>query len=166
MGGQASTDLLNRFHVRHEARVSFPAPPEYIWESLTHTELFEDWWSWIRDVRVDGEPLTEGSTIAFTIDPPIPYHLEIAVLVIEAEEGLFLRGDIKGDLEGDATFTLSGEGGASDVHIEWDVHIKSPIIRPMIVIARPILLRAQVWAVEVALRGFRRYLEAQGFPST
>jgi hypothetical protein len=49
------------------------------------------------------------------------------------------------------------------VRIAWDVHIRSPIIRPMIVIARPVLLRAQVWAVEVALKGFRRYLRKQGY---
>ena len=165
MGGQAGTDLLNHFHVNHEAHVSFDAPPDYVWESLTRVDLFEEWWSWVRDVRLEGEALTEGSTISFTIDPPIPYRLKIAVLVTESDEGRFLRGDVTGDLEGDATFELAGDGSCSDVHIAWDVQIKSPIIRPVILIARPILLRAQVWAVEVALRGFRRYLSEQGFGS-
>ena len=163
MGGQAPADLLTLYDVSHEAHVSFDAPPDFVWESLTRTDLFEEWWSWIRDVRLDGDALTEGSTISFTIDPPIPYRMTISVLVVEAERGRFLRGDISGDLEGDATFELTGEGGSSDVRIAWEVHIKSPVIRPVIVIARPILLRAQAWAVDVALRGFRRYLVQQGF---
>ena len=33
------------------------APPEYIWESLKRTDLFEDWWAWIRDVRLEGDAL-------------------------------------------------------------------------------------------------------------
>lgn len=163
MGRQAPPDLLNLFHVRHEAHVSFQAPPDFVWRSLKRTDLFDEWWAWIRDVRLDGEALAESSTISFTIDPPIPYRLRIAVHVTEADEGRFLRGDITGDLVGDATFELSGDGQTSDVHIMWDVEIKSPVIRPVILIARPVLLRAQVWAVDVALRGFRRYLAEQGY---
>ena len=163
MGRQARAGLLNLFHVRHEAAVSFPAPPDFVWESLTRTDLFDDWWAWIRDVRLDGEALTEGSTISFTIDPPIPYRLRIAVHVTEAERGRYLRGAVTGDLVGDATFELTGDETSSDVEVMWDVEIKSPVIRPVILIARPILLRAQIWAVEVALRGFRRYLKEQGF---
>lgn len=111
---------------------------------------------------MDGAALSEGSTISFTIDPPIHYRLKISVDVLEAEEGRFLRGKVRGDLVGDATFELQGDK-TSDVRVMWDVEIKSPVIRPVIVIARPILLRAQVWAVDVALRGFRRYLEQQGY---
>ncbi|MBW3595208.1 MAG: hypothetical protein KY391_06475 [Actinobacteria bacterium] len=163
MGGQAPADLLSLFHVRHEADVSFPAPPEFVWESLTRTDLFDEWWAWMRDVRLDGVALTEGSTISFTIDPPIPYRFRIAVNVMEADEGRFLLGEVTGDLVGDATFELNGDSHTSDVHVMWDVEIRSPLIRPVILIARPILLRAQVWAVDVALRGFRRYLAEQGF---
>ena len=134
-----------------------------MWESLTRTDLYEDWWAWIRDVRLEGDALTEGSTISFTIDPPIHYRFKISVFVVEADEGRFLEGAVSGDLEGTATFELTGDEETSEVRVAWDVQIKNPVIRSVIVIARPILLRAQVWAVEVALRGFRRYLKEQGF---
>ncbi len=107
--------------------------------------------------------MREGSSIAFTIDPPIPYHLEIAVFVTEADEGRFLRGQVNGDLAGDARFELSGDDSSSEVRVAWDVEIKSHVIRPVILIARPVLIRAQHWAVEVALRGFRRYLREAGY---
>ena len=162
MGREAATDLLNLFHVAHEAQVSFPAPPAVVWASLKRTDLFEEWWAWIRDVELDGAALAAGSTISFTIDPPIPYRLRIAVLVTEADEGRFLRGRVTGDLVGDATFELWGDD-TSEVEIRWDVEIRSALIRPVIVIARPVLLRTQLWAVEVALRGFRRYLAQEGY---
>ena len=85
------------------------------------------------------------------------------MFVVEADEGHLLRGKIKGDLVGDATFELTGDDKTSDVTVEWDVEIKSPLVRPVIVIARPIIVRAQLWAVDVALRGFRRYLREQGY---
>lgn len=113
-------------------------------------------------MRLDGDALTEGSTISFTIDPPIHYRFRIAVFVSEADEGRFLRGEVTGDLVGDATFELTGDDKKSDVTVAWDVEIKSPLVRPVIVIARPIIVRAQLWAVDVALRGFRRYLREQG----
>jgi len=112
---------------------------------------------------LQGGPLAEGSTISFTIDPPIHYRLKISVYVTEAQPGRFLRGQVNGDLVGDATFELDGNDDSSEVRVMWDVEIRSPVIRPVIVIARPILLRAQTWAVEVALRGFRRYLREQGY---
>lgn len=114
-------------------------------------------------MELKGDALTEGSSISFTIDPPTPYRMKISVLVVEADHGRFLRGKVTGDLDGEATFELSGDDVSSDVRIAWDLHIRSPLIRPVIVIARPILLRAQSWAVEVALRGFRRYLREQGY---
>ena len=143
--------------------MSFPAPPDHVWASLKRTDLYEDWWAWIRDVRLEGDALTEGSTISFTIDPPIPYRLKIAVLVTEADEGRFLRGRVSGDLAGDATFELWGDDDASEVEVVWDLEIRSPVIRPVIVIARPVLVRAQLWAVDVALRGFRRHLRDEGY---
>ena len=66
-------------------------------------------------------------------------------------------------MEGDATFELEGDDTSSNVRVEWDLEIKDPLVRPVIVIARPVLVRAQLWAVEVALRGFRRYLSREGY---
>jgi carbon monoxide dehydrogenase subunit G len=154
---------VGHFDIAYETAVSFPAPPEVVWDSLTKVELFESWWQWIDDVRLDGEALTEGSTISFTIDPPVPYKMAISCLVTEAREGEHLKGRITGDLDGTAFFTLSEEVDGSRVKVGWDVEIASPVIRPVIRIAKPILEWAQGWAVQVALRGFRRYLKDQGY---
>ena len=114
-------------------------------------------------MRLEGEALTEGSTISFAVDPPIPSRFDIDVHVVEADEGRFLAGEVAGDLEGEATFELEGDDTSSDVRVDWDLEIKEPLVRPVIVIARPVLVRAQLWAVEVALRGFRRYLSREGY---
>ncbi|MGH2807603.1 MAG: SRPBCC family protein [Actinomycetota bacterium] len=156
---------MSHFHISYETGVSFPAPPRFVWDSLKKVELFESWWQWIEDVELDGEALTEGSTISFTIDPPVPYRMAISVLVTDATEGKHLEGRVTGDLDGTAFLTLSPEGDGSRVRVGWDVEIASPVIRPVIRIARPVLVWAQGWAVQVALRGFRRYLAEQGYPA-
>lgn len=163
MGRPQAPHLLTLLDVSHEARVDFAAPPDRIWAYLKRTDLFEEWWAWMRDVRLEGDALTAGSTIGFVIDPPIPYHLDISVAVTEAQPERLLRGRVTGDLTGDATFELEGDENGSCVRIAWDVRISSPLIKPVIVVARPLLLRAQSWAVTVALRGFRSYLREQGY---
>jgi hypothetical protein len=154
---------VGHFDIRYETSVDFPAPAAFVWDSLKRVDLFESWWQWIDDVRLDGEALTEGSTISFVIDPPIPYKMAIACLVTAATEGEHLEGRITGDLDGTAFFTLSEDGDGSRVRVGWDVEITSPGIRPVIRVAKPLLEWAQGWAVQVALRGFRRYLKEQGY---
>ena len=150
--------------ISFETSVTFAAPRPFVWDSLTKVELFDGWWEWMRDVRLEGRALTEGSTISFTVDPPIPYRMEVAVEVLDAVEGSSLEGRVRGDLDGVASLTLSDDGDTTQATVGWDVEVTSPVIRPVLRIARPILIRAQGWAVHVALRGFRDYLEQQGYP--
>ena len=151
--------------IRFETTVTFTAPRPFVWDALKKVELFETWWEWMRDVRLEGEALTEGSTISFTIDPPIPYRMDVVVDVVAAVEGSSLEGRVTGDLDGRASLRLAGDGASTDATVGWDVEITSPVIRPVIRIARPVLVRAQTWAVRVALRGFRDHLEREGYPS-
>ena len=154
---------MGRFDISYETSVRFAAPPQFVWDSLKRVDLFESWWQWIEDVRLEGEALTEGSTISFVIDPPVPYKMAISCLVTASTDGEHLEGRITGDLDGTAFFTLTEDGDGSRVRVGWDVEIASPVIRPVIRIAKPVLEWAQGWAVQVALRGFRRYLKEQGY---
>ena len=150
--------------IRFETSVTFAAPRPFVWDALKKVELFDGWWEWMRDVHLRGEALTAGSTISFTIDPPIPYRMDVAVDVVDAVEGSWLEGRVTGDLDGIASLRLADEGGATRAKVGWDVEVTSPVIRPVILIARPVLVRAQLWAVHVALRGFRDYLAQEGYP--
>jgi len=136
----------------------FGAPPAVLWDALARTELFEQWWSWIREVELEGQALAVGSTISFRIEPPVPYRMRISVSVTAAEPPHAIAGDVSGDLRGTSELRFVPEAGGTRADVRWDVEIASRPIRAVIKVARPVLLWAQHWAVAVSLRGFRTYL--------
>jgi uncharacterized protein YndB with AHSA1/START domain len=151
------------YDVAFTGTYEFDAPPDYLWESLTRIELFEQWWPWMRDVSLEGKALTTGSAISFRIDPPVPYVLRITVHVDDAVEGQSLKGTITGDLTGTATLVFEPSGTHTRATVGWDLEIANRPIRAAIRVARPLLLWAEKWAVKIALGGFRRYLREQGY---
>lgn len=112
----------------------------------------------MRDVHLEGEALSPGSTISFGIDPPVPFKMTISVAVMDARAPEWIEGDVSGDLTGTARLELRDEPRGAVCTVTWDVEIANRGIRRVIHAARPGLLWAQHWAVEIALRGFRDHL--------
>ena len=137
----------------------FDASPQELWDELGRVDRFEDWWPWMRDVRLQGTALAPGSVISFGIDPPVPLEMTISVAVTASEEPNWLEGDVSGDLSGTARLELVEQGDHSICTVSWDVEIANRGIRRVIKVARPMLLWAQRWAVEIALHGFRSHLK-------
>lgn len=121
--------------------------------------MFERWWPWMKGVRLEGRALAPGSVIAFTVDPPVPYKMHVSVEVIRSDPARSIAGVVAGDLRGTASLELEPRGERTSVEVRWDVELANPRIRAGILVARPVLMWAQRWAVEVALRGFRSHLE-------
>jgi hypothetical protein len=154
------------YDVSYSGSFEFDSSPEELWTALQRVDLFESWWPWIRDVSLTGDALSLGSVISFVIDPPIPYRLRVTVNVVESVDGTFLAGDVTGDLHGTGSLRFAESGDGATATTEWKVEVSNPALRTVIRLARPFLLWAQRWAVEVSLRGFRRYLSDRADPFT
>lgn len=115
----------------------------------------------MRDVHLEGEALTPGSSISFGIDPPVPFKMTISVAVTDSEAPRRIEGDVSGDLSGTARLELRDEPPGAVCTVAWDVEIAARGIRRVIHVARPVLLWAQHWAVEIALHGFRDHLRGR-----
>lgn len=147
------------FDVSYSGTHLFEAPPEVLWHELQRVDMFERWWPWMKQVRLQGEALAPLSIISFVVDPPVPYKMDIAVEVTASKPPEFLQGAVSGDLIGTAGLDFEPQGGRTSVAVRWDVELANRRMRAGILVARPILLWAQRWAVEVALRGFRSHLD-------
>lgn len=133
-----------------------------LWEELRRVEMFESWWPWMKAVHLEGSALAPGSVISFRVEPPIPYKMDIRVEVTSSQRGRRIEGVVAGDLRGTASLELEPQGDPDTlVHVRWDVELANRAIRTGILLARPLLLWAQGWAVEVALRGFRSHLRGR-----
>lgn len=151
----------SRFDVSYSGTHRFDSPPQNLWEELKRVDLFERWWPWMKGVHLEGQALAPGSVISFTVDPPVPYKMDINVEVTVSERGRRIEGIVARDLRGTASLELEPEGGAALVHVRWDVELANRRIRAGILLARPVLLWAQRWAVEIALQGFRSHLRGK-----
>ncbi|MEA2434981.1 MAG: hypothetical protein QOG54_2438 [Actinomycetota bacterium] len=151
--------MASKYDVSYSGEFDFDdVSPDDLWDALSRVDLFKTWWPWIKDIHLEGEALELGSALTFTIDPPIPYRMRVTVDVVESVDGRYLRGDVSGDLHGTGSLRFDESPLGSDVTTEWKVEVSNPAIKAVIRLARPLLLYAQRWAVEVSLRGFRRYL--------
>lgn len=146
------------FQISFRGSYRFDAPPEALWEALGRTDLYSSWWRWMRRVEVAGRVPERGSEVTFAVLAPIPYRLRMGVLVTEAEHPRVIEARIDGDLTGGGRLHLHRSRNGTTVDVAWDVEVARRSLRAAIHVARPLLVRAQHWAVGVALRGFRRYL--------
>ena len=151
--------MSSPFDVSYEGSHRFDASPQELWRELGRVERFEEWWPWMREVRLEGDALRPGSAISFGIDPPVPFEMKISVAVTASDEPHWIEGDVSGDLSGRARLELTELGDGSLCRVSWDVEIANGPIRRVIHVARPLLLWAQRWAVEIALKGFRAHLQ-------
>ncbi len=150
--------VASPFDVSYSGAHRFDASAEDLWRELSQVHRFESWWPWMRDVHLEGEALTPGSTISFGIDPPVPFKMTISVAVTDAKAPEWIVGEVSGDLSGIARLELRDDLPGAVCTVAWDVEIANRGIRRVIHVARPVLLWAQHWAVEIALHGFRDHL--------
>lgn len=150
--------MSSPFDVSYHGSHRFDASPEELWRELGRVDRFEEWWPWMRGVALEGQALAPGSAISFGIDPPVPFKMTITVAVTDSERPRWIEGGVSGDLSGRARLELIEQGDHSLCNVSWDVEIANGGIRRVIHVARPILLWAQRWAVEIALHGFRSHL--------
>lgn len=144
--------------ISFEDTYEFAAAPQEMWQALGRTDLYPSWWKWMRDVHVEGRVPESRSVVAFRIFAPIPYRMRLSVEVTEADQPHRIEARIAGDLSGRGRLVFEPSGGGTTVQVGWDVEVANQTLRSLIRVSRPLLIRAQHWAVGVALRGFRRYL--------
>ena len=158
-GGASCALMGSPYDVSYQGTFEFDdTTPEELWAAMRRVDLFPTWWPWIRDIELTGQALELGSQISFSIDPPIPYRMRVTVDVTESEHESYLEGTVGGDLHGSGSLRFEATVDGSVATTEWKVEVSNPAMRAVIRLARPLLLWAQRWAVEVSLRGFRRYL--------
>ena len=146
------------YDVSYRGSHAFDAPPDELWLELSRVDAFGSWWPWMRDVRLEGTALEPGSAISFLVVPPVRFTMRIRVDVLDSLAPRWIEGHVSGDLEGTARLELKPRAGGSTCDVAWDVELADPKVRRVIHVARPVLLWAQRWAVEIALHGFRSYL--------
>jgi hypothetical protein len=151
---------------RFDRRWTFPIPPDELWATVSRTDEYPAWWSWLRDFDTDGaaDGLHEGATARCVIRAPLPYALRFTVEVERVVEAALVDTRIRGDLEGPARLEI-GPGEDSDTctaRLAWSLQLRDPVLRRFALVGRPAMAWAHDRVVEVGVRQFeQRALEGR-----
>jgi hypothetical protein len=137
----------------------FAVTTEELWATLARTDRYPEWWPWLRELDVEGEPLTAGSVAGLVIQAPLPYQLHCTVTVEDAVAERSLSARVAGDLAGPARLELRPGGGSADgsgsvARLTWTLEVEAPLLRVFARVGRPAMSWAHDRIVERGLREF------------
>ncbi len=143
----------------YRGEFTFPLGPGRIWSILQRHERYETWWSWMRELEVDGNPLEPGCVISFAVVAPIPFKMRLRLEVVESDTPNRLTVAVRGDLAGTGSLILDEGAEGCNTVVEWDVEINQPAMRRTSYVARPVLKWAHDRAIASGVAGFRRQID-------
>lgn len=121
-------------------RWSFQAPIEPVWELISKSEGWPDWWPGVEKVELlergtDGEV---GSLRRLTWKSRLPYKLKFEMRTTLVERPNVLEGRAIGELDGTGRWELRQEGDWTHVRYDWRVATTKPWMNLVAPIARPL----------------------------
>jgi carbon monoxide dehydrogenase subunit G len=144
--------------LEYEGAFELPAPPPTVWDAISHVESFESWWSWLRELRVEGTPLTSGTVLSGLVVPPIPYPMRLRISLVRCTAPRHIDAEVAGDLVGRAHLDLDPDPAGTRARVGWTVEMMP---RPMRLAARlgsPILRFGHDRVVEATVSRFRGHI--------
>jgi hypothetical protein len=132
----------------------FGVTPNELWATLAQTDRYQEWWPWLRDFSVAGDPLSAGAAAHAVIQAPLPYQLRCTIHVDEAVPERILRTHVDGDLAGPARLELTPADDGTTARLEWALELQAPVLRSLAMVARPAMRWAHDRIVERGLTQF------------
>ncbi len=131
----------------------FGASPQEFFATVTQTDEFTRWWSWLRVFEVDGpdghrahghgaDGLHPGAQARCVIQAPLPYALRLTIAVEEVEADALVVTRVDGDLRGPARLEIAPHPDGCTARLVWSLELRDPVLRNVAIFARP----AMVWA--------------------
>jgi carbon monoxide dehydrogenase subunit G len=154
-------EVASPYVIEYEERFDFAVPPAEIWSAVEQFDRFEDWWVWLRELRVDGPGLVAGSVLHGVAVPPVPYRMRLRIVLVTCDPPCCIEAAVHGDLEGHARLVLDPEGDGTRASVAWTIEMMQPPMRLAVRVAYPVLRWGHDRVVDATVFGFRRRLAAE-----
>ena len=146
---------------RSDRTWTFDVPPDRFWETVSRTDEFPRWFSWLR--WLDDTGLVEGGRARCEVDPPLPYNLRFSIDLRRVVPARLVEADVDGDIAGPARLEIEpADGDGSRVRLFWELTPKSPLLRGLSRIGRPVMVWGHDRVLELGVNQFRRRALADG----
>lgn len=144
--------MSSPFHF--DGRWVFPGKPDEVWDVLSRTDRYQQWWPWLRALESGG--LVQGSVSRCVVRAPVPYALRFDVEVLEVAPSRLVVTRVSGDLEGPARMELEAHREGSEARLSWELELKAPLLGAASRVARPLMEWGHNWVVDSGVRQFRQ----------
>lgn len=138
----------------YDQTFEFTVSAETFWATVSRTDSYPEWWSWLR--RFDSDGLHEGSHTSCVIQAPLPYALRVAIDVERALPPERIETRVTGDLEGPARLEITPTGNGCSARLVWSLELREPWLRRIARVARPVLGWAHDRVISSGVRQFER----------
>ena len=146
---------LNRYRFRSVWHVD--ACPDDVYEVLSDIANYPLWWHEIRKATKIDDETGELRCRSF-----LPFDLVVQVKhSIRNQQAGLLRATLSGDLEGYASWEITGRDGGTDLMFDQEVVINKALLRRLVLIAKPFFRGNHDLMMRGGFKGLKQVLEAK-----
>jgi hypothetical protein len=138
----------------YDRRFEFAVSPETFWTTISRTESYPVWWTWLREFESDG--LHDGAHTECVIRAPLPYALHVTVDVDRAVRPERVETRVSGDLEGPARLEITPTASGCAARLVWSLELREPWLARLARVTRPVLTWAHDRVISSGVRQFER----------
>ena len=139
---------------RYDRRFEFAVSPESFWATVSRTDSYTQWWSWLREFESDG--LRDGAHTECMIQAPLPYALRVAIDVERAVPNERVETQVTGDLEGPARLEIMPTASGCAARLVWSLELREPWLARIARVTRPVLTWAHDRVISSGVHQFER----------
>lgn len=146
---------LNRYRFHSVWHVD--ARPADVYEVLSDIANYPVWWPEVREATKIDDETGEIRCRSF-----LPFDLVVQVRhSIRNQQAGLLRATLSGDLEGYASWEMTGRDGGTDLVFDQEVVVNKALLRRLVLIARPFFHGNHDLMMRGGLKGLKQVLEAR-----
>lgn len=138
----------------YDRRFEFAVSPETFWQTVSRTDSYPEWWTWLREFDSDG--LHTGSRTECVIRAPLPYALRVRIDVERAVRPDVVETRVSGDLDGPARLEISPTASGCTARLMWSLELREPWLARLARVTRPVLTWAHDRLITSGVREFER----------
>ena len=147
--------------IEYRREFEFAVTPSQLWATLDDSGGYERWWPWLKQFRLEGGSLKTGAVMHGVVVPPLPYRMRVDIELLCCRRPRVIDAAVHGDLEGIASLRLHRSGAGTLAEVAWTLQMMQRPMRIASAVARPLLVRAHDFVVDMTVAGFRRHLEGE-----
>ena len=144
--------MPDAFH--YDRRFEFAVSPETFWATVSRTERYPEWWTWLREFDSDG--LHDGARAKCVIRAPLPYALRVAIHVERAVAPERIETRVTGDLEGPARLEIAPTPSGCAARLVWSLELREPWLARIARFTRPVLTWAHDRVISSGVQRFEQ----------